>query len=120
MRADRARVDDSEVQSVPSSSVRHSENQRKHKDQTVLQVVLEAQLRANFTGDVLFCSWWGGFPLPLLTVHMEVDGKGLSEWVREWDRSQRGCGRDSRRAPALPFCLDQSVCGLWRFFDSST
>lgn len=101
MRANRARVDDSEVQSVPSSSVRHSDNQRKHKDQTVLQVELEAQLRANFTGDILFCLWLGGggFQLPLLTVHMEVHGKGLSEWVCEWDRSQRGCGRDTRRAP---------------------
>lgn len=91
MRVERARVDDSEVHSVPSSSVRDSVKQRKHKDQTVLQVVLEAQLCAEFTGDVLFCLWVVGggggragvFQLPLHTAHMEEDGKGLSEWVRE-------------------------------------
>lgn len=60
MRVDRARVDDSEVHSVPSSSVRDSVKQRKHKDWTVLQVALEAQLCAEFTGDVLFCLWVGG------------------------------------------------------------
>lgn len=95
MRVDRARVDDWEVHSVPSSSVRDSVNQRKHKDQTVLQVVLEAQLCANFTGNVLFCLWlegkeWGGFQLPLHTVHMEEDGKGISERVREQDSVTKG------------------------------
>lgn len=96
MRVDQARVDDWEVHSVPSSSVRDSVNQRKHKDQTVLQVVLEAQLCANFTGNVLFCLWLrgsGGFQLPPHTVHMEEDGKGVSERVPKQDSVTKGLWR---------------------------
>lgn len=112
MRVERARVDDWEVHSVPSSSVRDSVNQRKHKDQTVLQVVLEAQLCANFTGNVLFCLWLGrrrggGFQLPLHTVHMKRMEKSSASGFVNRIVSQRGCGCDTRRETALPFCLER-------------
>lgn len=55
MRVAHARVFDSEVLSLSSSSVRDSVKQRKHNDQTVLQVVSEAQLCADLTVDDLFC-----------------------------------------------------------------
>lgn len=51
----------------------------KHNDQTVLQVVLVAQLCVDFTVDVLFCLGvgLGGFQLPLHTY-----GKGWKWWLR--------------------------------------
>lgn len=55
-----ARVFDSEVHPVSSSSVRNCVKHRKHNAGTVLQVVSEAQLATDFTVDVLFCSAEGG------------------------------------------------------------
>lgn len=73
------------------------------------------------------CGWGsgvgeGGFQLPLHTVHMEEDGKGLSERVRKQDRSQRGCGGDTRRQTALPFFLEwrkwtfMAFSRLWQLY----
>ncbi len=55
MRVGHARVFDSEVLSMSSSSVRDSVKQSKHNDQPVLQVVSEAQLCVDLTVDDLFC-----------------------------------------------------------------
>lgn len=58
--------------------------QKKHNDQTVLQVVLEAQLCADCTVDVLFCLGVGGGGFPAFRcIHMEKDGNGGSKWVYE-------------------------------------
>ena len=58
--------------------------QRKHNDQTVLQVESEAQLCADLTVDDLFCFrvGRGGFPC-FCCIHMEKDGNGVSKWVYE-------------------------------------
>lgn len=110
MRVDGARVDDWEVHSVPSSSVRDSVNQRKHKDQTVLQVVLEAQLCANFTGNVLFSLWlgeWGVSNFRRIQYIWKRMGKASPSGFPDRIVSQRGCGCDTRRETALPLCLEQ-------------
>lgn len=68
---------------MSSSSVRDSVKQRKHNDQTVLQVMSEAQLCAELTVDDLFClvgSVVEGVP-SFRCIHMEKDGNGSSEWV---------------------------------------
>lgn len=81
MRVGHACVFDSEVLSTSSSSVRDSVKQRKHNDQTVLQVVSEAQLCLDLTVDDLFCLGRG---VPSFRcIHMEKDGNGISEWVYE-------------------------------------
>lgn len=74
---------DSEVLSIASSSVRDSVKHRKHNDQTVLQVVLVAQLCVDITVDVLFCLGVGLGVSSFRCILMEKDGNGGSEWVYE-------------------------------------
>lgn len=81
-----ARVFDSEVHAVSSSSVRNCVKHRKHNARTVLQVVSEAQLATDFTVDVLFCSAEGGvgcFSAFPLHTYGRKDANGSSEWLYE-------------------------------------
>lgn len=113
MHVEQARVFDSEVHSVPSPSVRDSVKQRKHNDQTVLQVVSEAQLCTDFTVDVLFCLWvwgrwvegWGGgrgFPVSVAYIWKRMEKAAPSGFMNK---------KGHKRAVAVTH-MDSPLCSL--------